>query len=674
MLLTLEQLLTAWVQVRAGSRSAGVDGITVDWFAAAVNQQLPILLRQLHQELYYASPAKGFYVPKRSGAKRLIGIPTVRDRIVQRVLLNGFYHSLEDTFLDCSYAYRPGRNIQQAVQHLYSYYQFQPKWVIKADIAEFYDSLCWALLLTALEELQLEPMGMQLLEQQLKSGIVIAGKPFYPGKGVLQGGVLSGALANLYLNEFDRKCLSHGINLVRYGDDFAIACSSWIEANRTLDKITTWLGELYLNLQPEKTQIFASDEEFTFLGYRFFKGEVYAPPPRDVTRVGEWVINDSGRPYFRRKSRPIKFVPRPPKACSITKPINYPTAPISHLWQDSMSTLYVTDQGAYLSVKNQQFQVFYQGELRIKIPVNRVSHIVLFGCCNVSHGAAALALRRRIPVMYLSQKGRYFGRLQAESDAKVEYLTLQVIRSQNPEFTKKQAEEIVRAKLHNSRILLMRLNRRRRSQKTDETSVLRAIDDLEILIDKLPYAENLDMLRGYEGKAATVYFQALGSLFTGVFSFEKRTKRPPTDPINSLLSLGYTLLSQNIFSLIQVARLHTHYGNLHVPRDNHPALVSDLMEEFRAPIVDSLVMYLVNKKIFVPEDFTLPDERGGVYLQPGVLKKFLKHWEEKLQTEVTHPHTGYKVPYRRCLELQVREYISCLMGEVEVYRPMTWDK
>ncbi len=664
---TIEHLLGAWAQVRVGSRNAGVDGITLDLFAASVNSELDLILHHLLQESYHASPAKGFYLAKSSGGKRLIGIPTVRDRIVQRLLLEELYFPLEDTFLDCSYAYRPGRNIQQAVQHLYSYYKLQPKWIIKADIAEFFDNLCWALLLTALEELQLEPIVMQLLEGQLKSGIVIAGKPIYPGKGVLQGGVLSGALANLYLTDFDKKCLSHGINLVRYGDDFAIACSSLLEANRILDKITVWLGELYLHLQMEKTQIYAPNEEFTFLGYRFAGGEVYAPPPRQVQQEGEWVTNASGYPSFRPKERKLKFESRPPKACDISKPSLLPKAPISHFWQEFMSTLYVTDQGAYLSVKNQQFQVYYQGELRIKVPASRVSNIVLFGCCNVSHGAVSHALRQRIPIMYLSQRGRYFGRLQTEGDAKVEYLMQQVICSQNPEFTRKQAENIVSAKLHNSRALLMKLNRRRPSKLAAS-----AIDLIADLRDNLSQADSMDALRGYEGKAATLYFQALGSLFTGVFAFEKRTRRPPTDPINSLMSLGYTLLSQNVFSFVQAVGLHTHFGNLHVPRDNHPALVSDLMEEFRAQLVDSLVAYLINSKIFTPEEFTSPDEKGGVYLQPHSLKKFLKHWEEKLQSDVTHLHTGYQVNFRRCLELQVREYVACLTGEVEMYRPMIW--
>jgi CRISP-associated protein Cas1 len=666
MAFTLEQLVAAWSLVRLGSKSAGVDGITVDWFAACAEEQLQLLQHLLQQERYAARPAKGLYLPKKNGDKRLIGIPTVRDRIVQRLILEELYLPLEETFLDCSYAYRPGRGIQMAVKHLAYYYQFQPTWIIKADIERFFDRLCWALLLTDLEQLPLEPILMSLIEQQLKSGIVIKGKRIVFSQGVLQGAVLSGALANLYLSEFDKRCLNAGFNLVRYGDDFAIACGSFIEATRILQQVDDWLHDIYLTLQLEKTQIYAPDEEFIFLGYRFAKGEVYPPPPPEI-KAGEWVISESGLPYFRPKPRPTQRTSRPPKACSIVKPVNFPIAGIQHYWIETMTTLYVTDQGAYLNVYHQQFQVLYQRELKIKVPVNRVSHIVLFGCCNLSHGAVSLSLRRRIPILYLSQRGRYFGRLETEGQAKVEYLARQVICAQDIIFTRKQAEAIVWTKLHNSRALLMKLNRRRPSK-----IALGAIEKLVQLMDDLPLADSMDALRGYEGAAAALYFQALGSLFTGPFAFEKRTKRPPTDPINSLLSLGYTLLSQNVYSFVQAVGLHTHFGNLHVPRDNHPALVSDLVEEFRAQLVDSLIAYLVNSNIFTIEDFTPPDERGGVYLHPDALKKFLKHWEEKLLSEITHPHSGYKVSLRRCIELQVREYIACLMGEVQVYRPMLW--
>ncbi|MBW4509469.1 MAG: CRISPR-associated endonuclease Cas1 [Scytonematopsis contorta HA4267-MV1] len=664
---SLELLKAAWLQVRVGTKSAGVDGISVDLFESSASEQLRNIQHHLHNETYIASPAKGFYIAKKNGGKRLIGIPTVRDRIVQRLLLDELYFPLEDTFLDCSYAYRPGHNIQQAVHNLHHYYQYQPKWIIKADIADFFDNICLALLLTFLEKLRLEPVLIRLLEGQLKSGIAITGKTNRPGKGLLQGGILSGALANLYLTDFDRRCLSHGINLVRYGDDFAITCESEAEANRILEKISLWLGEVYLKLQPDKTHTFSPDSEFTFLGYSFAKGKVYAPPPVKPAQSGEWVVNDSGTPYFRKKNRPAKPVSRPPKACSIDKPINFPRASISHYWQENMSTLYITDQGAYLSIKNQQFNVLYQNELKIKIPANRISHVVVFGCCTVSNGVIKILLRCRIPVIYLSQKGRYYGRLETDGLAKVKYLARQIERSKDSEFVKKQAEAIVWAKLHNSRALLLKLNRRHSSKMASS-----AIDLIADLMDNLCQAESIEMLQGYEGKAATLYFQALGSMFTGEFAFDRRTKRPPTDPINGMLSLGYTLLNQNIYSFIQAVGLHTHFGNLHVPRNNHPALVSYVTEEFRAGIVDSLVAYLVNSHVFTIDDFTNPDEKGGVYFQPHALKKFLKHWEEKLQSEITHPYTEQRLPFRRVIELQVWEYVACLMGEVEVYRPMIW--
>jgi len=225
----------------------------------------------------------------------------------------------------------------------------------------------------------------------------------------------------------------------------------------------------------------------------------------------------------------------------------------------------------------------------------------------------------------------------------------------------------VLAKLHNSRVLLMRLNRRRKTEVATK-----AISDLAELIKLAALAESVEVLMGYEGQGASVYFPAFASLLKGEFEFEKRTRRPPTDPVNSLLSLGYTLLSQNLHSMVEVSGLHTHFGNLHVPRDNHAALVSDLIEEFRSLVVDSLVAHLINSKIFTPEDFTPPDERGGVYLHPDALRRFLKHWEERLLTEIAHPHAGYKVNHRRCFELQVWEYIRCLTGEQEVYRPMRW--
>ena len=652
-----EQLAAAWFLVQRGSKAAGVDGITPDLFAGVAQEQLGHLQRQLKRECYLASPARGFWLPKKSGGRRLIGIPTVQDRIVQRFLLQTLYPYLEATFSDSCFAYRPGLSIYSAVKRVMAFYRHQPTWVVKADIQQFFDQLSWPILLEQLAQLGLKTTTLHLLEQQLKAGIVIHGRRQFLNKGVLQGSSLSGALANLYLSGFDRTCLDYGIPLVRYGDDCVVVSQSWVQAHRALNLMGDLLTDLALSLHPEKTRIIPPTEGFTFLGHQFAEGQVQAPP-RALP------------PAAAKPRQPPRGPVSPPKACSLVKTRRQRRpSDLDTYWSEPMTTLYVTDQGAYVRVKYKQFQVFHERDLKITVPVNQVSHVVLFGCCNLSHGAVSLALQRRIPILYLASNGRYFGRLDTEGHAQIDYLTKQVGQAQDTAFTHRQAQAIILAKLHNSRVVLQRMQRKRRTELAAE-----AIQAIPELIQQVGQADSIESMLGHEGQGANLYFRAYASLLKGTFEFEKRTRRPPTDPVNSLLSLGYTLLSQNLHSMVETVGLHTHFGNLHKPQKNRPSLVCDLVEEFRAPVVDSLVAYLINTQIFVADDFTPPDARGGVYLQPDALKKFLQRWEEYLNKKVVHPYTGIKVSYRRCFELQVWEYVACLMGDQETYRPMQWEK
>jgi hypothetical protein len=341
----------------------------------------------------------------------------------------------------------------------------------------------------------------RLIEQQLKSGIVLDHRYVRTNQGVLQGGVLSGALANLYLSEFDRRCLAAGLSLVRYGDDCLVVCPSLAAANRALTLMQGWLADLYLTLQPEKTQIFAPAEAFIFLGYHFAAGTAALPERgADDTKASKPRSGSSGG--------------RPPQVCSLVKvPRSIRTTKPDSYWSEPMTTLYVTDQGAYVRVQHKQFQVYHEDTLKISVPVNRVTHIVLFGCSNLSHGAVSLCLQHKIPVLYLSSKGRYFGQLQTTGQAQVRYLIQQVQRSFDPAFVQNQARAIVLAKLHNSRVLLQRLNRRR---KTDVAT--QAIADLAQLIQQAAAADSVEALMGYEGQGANLYFQAFATLLKGHLS------------------------------------------------------------------------------------------------------------------------------------------------------------
>jgi CRISP-associated protein Cas1 len=143
------------------------------------------------------------------------------------------------------------------------------------------------------------------------------------------------------------------------------------------------------------------------------------------------------------------------------------------------------------------------------------------------------------------------------------------------------------------------------------------------VMEQVRNAETIEVMLGYEGYGATLYFQAFATLLKGRFEFEKRTRRPPTDPVNSLLSLGYTLLSQNLHSMVETVGLHTHFGNLHLPQKNRPSLVCDLMEEFRALVVDSFVAYLINSNIFVRGLYATGWAGWGVFA-PGCVEEVFK--------------------------------------------------
>lgn len=152
----IDQLLAAWAKVQQGSQAAGVDGMTVELFAGDAMIQLRHIHKQLRREAYEAQPAKGFLLPKKSGGKRLIGIPTVQDRIVQRYLLQAVYPKLEEALSPVAYAYRPGYSTHQAVAHVLETYQ-PPVWVLKTDVQQFFDRLNWAVLLHYLDQVGLSP-------------------------------------------------------------------------------------------------------------------------------------------------------------------------------------------------------------------------------------------------------------------------------------------------------------------------------------------------------------------------------------------------------------------------------------------------------------------------------------------------------------------------------------
>ena len=188
---------------------------------------------------------------------------------------------------------------------------------------------------------------------------------------------------------------------------------------------------------------------------------------------------------------------------------------------------------------------------------------------------------------------------------------------------------------------------------------------------RLPKAENLSELLGFEGNASADYFRSFSSMLNSEmgFSFEHRTRRPPKDPTNALLSFAYSLLTADMISAIQIVGLDPYVGFFHQQTYGRPCLALDLMEEFRPIIADSVVVTLINNRQITPNDFT--QSHGGWFLKDAARKKFYAAYEKRKNETITHPVFKYKISFRRALELQVRLLAKCLMGEIETYTPLT---
>lgn len=325
-----------------------------------------------------------------------------------------------------------------------------------------------------------------------------------------------------------------------------------------------------------------------------------------------------------------------------------------------MALLYLTQQGTQLRKDYGRFVVQLPDAEAIEVPIKEVEHVCLFGNIQLSTSAISTCLYHHIPVVFLSQTGSYKGHLWSAEDTQQQTQALQYERFSQPQFQWAMAQAIVRGKLWNSRQLLLKLNRRH-PLETVAAAAQGINRDRRATTNLTLEADSLNSLRGYEGAAAARYFLALGQLLKHPdFTLTQRTRRPPTDPVNSLLSFGYTLLFNNVLSLLRVEGVNPYLGNLHRSDRPEAQLAFDLMEEFRSPIVDTLVVQLINQGVFTLEDFTPPNAEGGVYLADPARKRFLQGFEGRIMTNIRHPDSPKPVPYRQVIVLQIRRYKRCL--------------
>lgn len=304
----VKNLESAWEQVKHNRGSGGVDGVSIALFESNLKQNLADLHVKLKTKTYTPQPVRRVYIPKANGKRRPLGIPTIRDRIVQQALLNVLQPIFEPTFQDCSFGFRPGRNAHQAIAKIEEYLKVGYTWVVDADITDFFGSVNHDRLLTAVNAEVADGSVLKLVKMFLRAGMMEDGHLKTVSTGTPQGGVVSPLLANVYLNSFDRELTKRGYKLIRYADDFVILCKRKKKAERTLQVVTELLSVQQLTLSAEKTRLGNYQvQSFEFLGFWFKK--LYGTPRKGPRQKSREAFRNSVRFLTRRQQpRNLKMV------------------------------------------------------------------------------------------------------------------------------------------------------------------------------------------------------------------------------------------------------------------------------------------------------------------------------------------------------------------------------
>ncbi|MCU0493893.1 MAG: type I-D CRISPR-associated endonuclease Cas1d [Chloroflexaceae bacterium] len=347
-----------------------------------------------------------------------------------------------------------------------------------------------------------------------------------------------------------------------------------------------------------------------------------------------------------------------------------------------MATLYLTQQYSTVTQEGEalKIQLAHDKERKrpgevSRVPLNKVEQVMVFGNITLTTPALHTLMERRIPVHYLTERGRSFGSLTADFGKNSGVRLAQYALFNQYERRFAAARACIEGKLSNTRTLLLRYARDRADNpqlRTAADQVRACQRDLSRLVppatpDPADRMHGFGPLLGLEGSASSAYFGVFGSLLKGNWPFPGRVKRPPTDPVNAMLSFGYTLLTNQMVSLLHAVGLDPGLGVLHQPGFGKPALALDLIEAFRPIIVDSVVITLINTGQISQTD--LSEELGAYRLSDGARRTFLEKYEARLNEQVQHPRFGYTVSYRRCMELQARLFAKHAQGEIPHYEP-----
>lgn len=334
-----------------------------------------------------------------------------------------------------------------------------------------------------------------------------------------------------------------------------------------------------------------------------------------------------------------------------------------------LNTLYVMTGGSYLHLDTVRVEV--ERETRLRLPLHHLGGIVSFGDVLISPALIGRCAADGIGLTILDRNGRFRARIEGPVNGNVLLRQAQFDAARNSAQCLALARQMVLGKLKNSRTVLQR-GARDSKMETDRLALTAGVKKLDAALRAVVVANDLDVLRGVEGEAARAYFSIFDRMIRvdlrSAFAMNNRSRRPPRDRINALLSFLYTLMTHDCRAALETVGLDPQVGFLHVVRPGRPALALDLVEEFRSVIADRTVLTLINRGQIKPDDFRVT-EGGAVLLADEARRTVSVAWQERKQETLMHPLLASEVPYGLLAQIQARLLARTLRGDTEAYLP-----
>lgn len=580
----------------------------------SLDKKLQSIIEDVKSGKYVSDDLNGLFIKKEKNNKlRALAIPSLKDRILQRAVVQVFSPSIDRLLDESSFAYRKGLSRLSAANTIKKSYNEGYRYVVETDIETFFDSVNWKILFGRIDILlNLDPLG-DIIKKWVSVPVIYNGKKVIRTLGLPQGSAISPLLANLYLDEFD-EIIKDNFKLVRYCDDFVILCKSKEEAEKALNVAKENLNKLMLELNPVKTEITSFEAGFQYLGYLFVRSKVI-----EVSgKKNEQKISDKEIEVLRHKNNwyaniDLHNIKELKTGVEITN--------LKSNMSDDLVVkipIFISSFDTKVNVTHDTLCLLDQTDTKTKIPLTHIDFVTFFGTPNTSLYTILYLKESNIPSYFCRPNGKLYLSFGNEKSYNLWYRQMRL--SKNFQFVLNISKKIVGAKINNSKIISKRNGWGENSFKV-----------LASLQDKAKNAEDLDKLRGLEGIAARFYFDEMKKVIPKEWNFRKRIKYPPTDPINVMLSMGYTILYNHVSTALHIQGLNPEIGYFHSLKSNHNALASDIVEEYRF-LIESLILYAIHRKMFTLNDFEHDHPKFKCFMKREKRKNFISLVEERLRT------------------------------------------